>query len=604
MGLKVILNIFNRKDDKFLNIYSMFVVVFLYQLLFIFQGFDATDFGYHMTHQVLSFTLSPDIKYIEPMYFMSDFVGGMWLSLVGRPSVLWARIGGVLLEALNAAIIYSILGNHFKKREVFFVVFATSIFVSIFPGIYIHYYTFPAFLINIALWTLDKVVSSNTWSNKNYAYSFCLGFLVIPIILSRLPLVLIFIVPIFFYIYYYMKKRPYYLKEITLSAVMGIFFSMLCFGLLYWHLGILKYYFLYITEILVSSAGNDTNKIDSSYSLIKLIGSYIIDYIIIIIKLLILILGVYVLSIVKEKFGEKILNMLLIFISVLIVLRIVFLLKYDIIFTFADPFISEFVGIVILLSTIYFKFNKTKNENIDLLLISSLAVMVINPIGSNNGLFKAYYGMWLALPLSLLCISKIKINVNNVRISSMLSLVPKLFIFMIFLSILFQITYIYRDDTNRLNLNTEFSDPSLKGIYSTSSRVEVVDELIHQIKKYSDKNDEILIVNNMPVFYYLTETKPSFGNPWPDTLPLAEMKEKQLELGDKKELPKLFIYGKVNGADDRWSNVVDDDSSHIEKLNYLKIQYIKNLNYTILWENKAFAIYGRPSKNGSVSDVL
>jgi hypothetical protein len=84
-------NISTRQYDQFLNAYSMFIVIFLYHLLFIFQGLDLTDFGYHMTHQVFSFTLSPDVKCIEPMFYLTDFIEGLWLSLIGHPNVLWAR---------------------------------------------------------------------------------------------------------------------------------------------------------------------------------------------------------------------------------------------------------------------------------------------------------------------------------------------------------------------------------------------------------------------------------------------------------------------------------------------------------------------------------
>ncbi len=165
----------------------------------------------------------------------------------------------------------------------------------------------------------------------------------------------------------------------------------------------------------------------------------------------------------------------------------------------------------------------------------------------------------------------------------------------------FNITYIYRDDTNRLNLNTEFSDPSLKGVYSTADRVKAVDELIYQIRKHSDKNDEILLANNISIFHYLTETKPSFGNPWIEGISLDEIKEKQRELEEKKELPKLFIYSKISGHDHRFPNAdINDnednnDNEDTIRIRYLKNRYANDLNYTILWKNKAFVIYSHSS---------
>ncbi|MCO5382112.1 MAG: hypothetical protein NHB15_08505 [Methanosarcina barkeri] len=252
------------------------------------------------------------------------------------------------------------------------------------------------------------------------------------------------------------------------------------------------------------------------------------------------------------------------------------------------------MGIIIILAILYFIVNKTKNENIDLLLLSSLIVMIITPMGSSMGLLYSIYGMWLTLPLVLLCIYKIKTDIKNMRLSSMLSLVTILLISSLCIISILNMTYCFYDEnTNRLNLNTEFSDPSLKGIYSTSSKVKVVDELISHIKMYSEKNDKNLIINNVPVFYYLTETKPALGNPWLSLDDLYTIKRKQQDLENKKELPKLFVYSKVDITKKGWPNEISEND--YEKMQYLKTRYVNNLNYSILWENEAFVIYGHPS---------
>ncbi len=601
MNPKDRINIFTRQYDQFLNAYLMFIVIFLYHLLFIFQGLDLTDFGYHMTHQVFSFTLSPDVKCIEPMFYLTDFIGGMWLSLIGHPNVLWARLGGVFLEALNAAIIFSILKIYFEKEKVFFVVFVSSIFVSIYPQMYIHYFTFPAFLINLELWIFNRVILFDSEVKKSNTYSFFLGFMALPIILSRITLLLIFIIPILFIIYYYAReKNVLCFKKIIFPTIIGIFFSIILFGFFLWYLDIFKYYFSNIAENIFLSTRNVTNKysLASGHSMVQLVNSYLSDSKLIITNLLNLIVSIYILSIIKEQIGKRKLNTLVILLTCLTIL-------YTNLFAIPDHAIvllNVFIGIIIVLAIIYFAFNKLMNENIDLLLISSIGIMVINPIGSDGGLFKAVYGMWLALPLVLLCICKIKTDIKYTRISSMLSLIPILLVSLLCFSIFFNITYInYLDDKTRLDLNTEFSDPSLKGLYSTADRVKAVDELIYQIRKHTDKNDEILIANNIPTFYYLTETKPSFGNPWIESLPLDATKEIQRELEEKKELPKLFIYSRVSGMDHRFPNADikdnedDNDNEDIIRLRYLKNRYANDLNYTILWENKNFVIYNHSS---------
>lgn len=116
--------------NKYFNIYSLFSIAFLYNLAFIFQGFDVTDFGFHLTNQVNSFAFPPDMNLIRPMYFFTDFIGGMWLSISGSPNILWARLGGVLLASVNTIIIYSILTTYFEKEKVFPIVLISTLFIT------------------------------------------------------------------------------------------------------------------------------------------------------------------------------------------------------------------------------------------------------------------------------------------------------------------------------------------------------------------------------------------------------------------------------------------------------------------------------------------
>lgn len=124
-----------------------------------------------------------------------------------------------------------------------------------------------------------------------------------------------------------------------------------------------------------------------------------------------------------------------------------------------------------------------------------------------------------------------------------------------------------------------------------------MDVLISQIKKNSHKGDKILILNDIPIFYYLTETKPAFGGLWLEGMFFEGIKEKQRELENKKELPKLFIYSKVDTGSDKWPNSMVNSERTVEKFLYAKTGYVNNLNYSLLWENKAIVMYGRSSNN-------
>jgi len=63
----------NPPKDKYLKM--LFLFIFIFYSIFIFQGMDVTDTGYILTNQVYSFTDHPDITY-SAMWFLSDFFGG------------------------------------------------------------------------------------------------------------------------------------------------------------------------------------------------------------------------------------------------------------------------------------------------------------------------------------------------------------------------------------------------------------------------------------------------------------------------------------------------------------------------------------------------
>jgi hypothetical protein len=142
-------------------------------------------------------------------------------------------------------------------------------------------------------------------------------------------------------------------------------------------------------------------------------------------------------------------------------------------------------------------------------------------------------------------------------------------------------------------LNEGFSHPSLAGIYSTNERVKVVDELLIAIEDNSKKGDELLMVNGIPMFYYLTETKPALGNPWLFLEPIEKIQFEQTTLESEQRYPELFVVPKVDTRNRYWpdGDLTTMSVEDQDKLSYIENRYISELKYTLLWENEAFEIY-------------
>lgn len=273
------MNVNCKPIDKYLSVYLLFGILFIYYGIMNLQGFDVTDFGYHFTNQYLIVNYPLDSVYFSPLALLSDIAGGLWLSLIGYPSLLWAKIGGALLYAISACIVYSILKNYFDKKMVFFVVLITTLFLTMRSSCYIHYFTFPAFLILIGLWLLNKLLLSDSQSKEYAIFGFLLGFMLIPIILSRVTLVLLFLIPIAFVLYFVLKGetiKDY--KRIFFIALIGFFSSFIVFTCLYMHLGILESSIANILSIFGESASGNVTNFNKSHTMSGLIYSYIIDY--------------------------------------------------------------------------------------------------------------------------------------------------------------------------------------------------------------------------------------------------------------------------------------------------------------------------------------
>lgn len=228
-------------------------------------------------------------------------------------------------------------------------------------------------------------------------------------------------------------------------------------------------------------------------------------------------------------------------------------------------------------------------------------MMVINPIGSTQGIFKSCYAFWLVLPLSLLCVKDLGKRTENAFIKYLSSFIPVILLLMLILAIFFHGVNVYRDDPNRLHLTSSFRSPQLIGTYSSADRVKVTDELMSVIENQTTPGDYLLMINSMPMFYYLTQTRPALKNPWlspsPNALIIA-LEEEREQKGENQ--PKLFIYSKINTRDKNWPHSTPGEiyPEDVQNLNYLKERYIEHLNYTLLWENNAFAVYKEPiSKN-------
>lgn len=580
---------------RLFNKYSLFTLIFIFHSIYLFQGFDTTDTGFHLTHQVFAVKIPVDVTMISELYFFTDFVGGLWLSIIDRPNLVWAKLAGILMISLNAVVVYSILASYYNERKVFFIVVISTLLVTMrymYP--IIDYFSFPALLINIQLWLFHKLISDI--SDRKLLYAFLLGFISIPVILSRITVALILIIPIVILIYLKITKNQLVLgRNAYYGIFLGFVFSSIIFIIFYWYIGVLDAHISKFLLVFTESVSGQTANINESHSMKNLLYQYFKDTYKTVINVQLVFFNLYLfsrLNLVQRLKSYSNYVLLIVGISVFTIYLIYNspnLMGYSMV---------KLLGGLIFFSSLYILYNdKSKNLNLNLLMIASLVVMLITPIGSDTGFYKSLCGMWLILPLALIRIFDQVEDFKNNEVLSVLSLKKGILLFLILTSLFFHATNAWRDDNNRLELVEPFSHPSLKGTFSTPDRVKVVDELLYQINNYSNPGDEVLFLKRIPIFYYLTETKPAYGDPWPFLKSIDVISQKQNTLEEQDRLPKLVVFSKLDNKKNRWPNSSPDDNpDYMEKMEYMEKLYIE-LNYSMVWENEAFSMYLRPDSN-------
>lgn len=571
---------------RYINSYTLFITVFFGDLIWIFQGFNVLDSGFHLTNQVLAFDHRFSDSYAVS-WFLTDYIGGMWLKVSGGPNLLWARLGSVLLFSLTALLSFKILNVYFDKLKVFWAVFATAFFISAANLLsLIHYFTFPAFLVTLFVFFFNQVLVLPIERTSFKVYSFLFGFITIPIVLSRFPLVLmIFIsVPVFLYSKVTQKEITE-LNKSTPYVILGTAISCGIFFLLYKSIGFLD---IYINTLADFGTGQ---KKSQNYSLLPLIASYLREFGRVFVYASIAVMGLCIVSLLKRHWSNRIVY------PILLILALAPLLLTFNIFEYQMMVIKAVIGIILLVSAIFFWQDKGENRNLSLLVLVNSFIMLVTPLGSGAGIYKSIYGMWLALPLILLLTYQIAGKAAQRRFSTVLSLNTAVIGLLIFTSLIFHI--LVYGEALRFSLSTNFKHPSLWGIYSQKERVTQVDEVLSEINRLTEKDDPVIMINHIPMFYYLTQTKPvfGFGYSWLFLEDLPEVKRLTERAIEKRDYPKLIVYAKTNTYQFNWPNESPGNIRPKEraKQEYFKWKYISELGYDKTWENASFTIYSRPS---------
>jgi hypothetical protein len=236
-------------------------------------------------------------------------------------------------------------------------------------------------------------------------------------------------------------------------------------------------------------------------------------------------------------------------------------------------------------------------------------ILVLVPLGSNVGISNSAFGMWLALPLTLIWlwrsddlslplwfkISNTKLKPNNnflITARGFRVFTITIIIALLFHSLIGAWKHTYLDSKNRYTMTHPIAHPLLAGTYTTSERAKVVAELLDAMSNYTKPGDEVLAYNVIPTVHFLTETHPWLGNSWPDVMDTAKL----AVLINQKEQSGIklscIVRAKGNTYFNTWPIEIQPLATfwNQEESRHLFSKFEQRHGYRVVWSNKFFEI--------------
>ena len=141
---------------------------------------------------------------------------------------------------------------------------------------------------------------------------------------------------------------------------------------------------------------------------------------------------------------------------------------------------------LVLLAVVWREFRK--DRGLALLAFLGVLVLALVPLGSGSGIAVSMYGMWLALPLSLLLLwrqSGFAIKRITIEPQAIQGLALTIALAVLFQSLVSAWRYTFLDSPNRLTMTHAIKRPHLFGTYTTAARAQVVAELLEAMARFT-----------------------------------------------------------------------------------------------------------------------
>jgi hypothetical protein len=584
-----------------MNVKVFFFLLFVFQVIFIFQGIDLSDEGFYATFYQQIFS-HPETAQYNFMFWFSGIVGGSVVYVFPGLGLWGIRLAGILVTTSTIIITYNLLKKYLHPGYLKLGLLMVLLFIN--NNLKeLHYNDLSALLNIITIYFLFRGLKENSMGKL-----FLGGLFVSLSTFTRLPNVLCLglALAIFYYGYHHKNNFKKQVGQLFVFGAGFVFMSAVILGFM----KLIGHLDIFLNSIkLLSKMGSGDEK--SFYGPMVLVKNFVATYSGALKYAAFILLALIIASLVvswakKHSIYKK---------------WVVDVLKYLIVLSLCVLFISGrieketilyfFTGLT-LITTALILFTST-DRDIKLLALMGLYILITYPFSSSAGIYTVgIYSLWLSFPIIIDYLFKIA-SVNNqltlfrreaIDNAGFVITEPQLkqirnytILVCIFGCLVYTYRYPFFDRHNRLKMHYSINNKYLKGILTTRERAAAMNELLQESAKYLKPNDYMLAYQCMPMLNYITATRPYMRNSYP-WLYDAETFRTELYKGfdEAKTLPVVIMQKiKTIGNSSNWPDPSSEDTSSYEKKNEKRNAYMNEFlqayNYREVWSNDVFRIF-------------
>lgn len=504
----------NAKIDNIIS-KCVLAILFLWPLFFITRGIDYMDSGYYLS-QYKYYLYGEAHKYAATE--LTYLFGSLLYNIMPGAKFLSFRVLEWLASSMSCYLSYKIASKSLPKVLAALGVLIGSVFLRRYPMM-LSYNSFSILLLVVAMYFLQKGVL-----DKNNKAIIASGFIIGFNVFFRLPNVLqclyVFI-PLLAVLSHDksemkmgIKPAFYQCLYFTLSGLLGLFLGFIITAI---HLGLHgTIESMGLTLSLLQEGDHTTeyalNRINKEYILYK---QYIFN--LSMYPYYMLIVGVF-LGGARTFIKNRYLRYAAFAVSFVAIAKIVYItvdnLNYGNNFSIFMPYFTALYISVI--SLVFIR----KNKSAFITSLMFLLVMLIFPIGTDNGIVHSCLFMYIVLLNMLVCLNAYTIKHTNVN--KFLQSVFLVFTIVVLLTvgvggtknILLKVSY---NDGQRDKQTVSVDVPVLRGMKTINQRAIALQSVYEELNSRIEFADrELLMFGDFSLVYIMTDHKPFMGETWAD----------------------------------------------------------------------------------------